>query len=66
MQIKITDNPLLIAAFGIAGAIAVIGACFFCQLAYLAFKALRQQYNRYLVEQMQLAITLKQARLVKE
>ena len=55
------QNQLLIASFAIAAVIAVLGALFCVHLSIFFAKEMRTKYNRFLISQQQLSITLKQA-----
>lgn len=65
-QIMFKANQMLVNAYGLAGAIALLGAFFGVYLSHWLVKEVRQGYNKYLVNQKQLAITMKQSKATKE
>lgn len=52
---------MLINAFGIAAAIAILGACLCVQISIILVREVRKLYNTYLIGQKQLAITMRQS-----
>lgn len=65
-SIEVSSNSMLVSAFGIAGAIAILGAIFSVHLSHMLFKEIRKRYNKFLIGQKQLAITMKQSKATKE
>lgn len=48
-RIVFAANQMLVNAYGIAGAIALLGALFGVHLSHVLFKELRKRYNKFLI-----------------
>ncbi|TNV88226.1 hypothetical protein FGO68_gene17400 [Halteria grandinella] len=57
-QIKIGENPLLIAAFALSSVIALLLTLFSLFLIYKLYKVLKKHYNEYVMKRKNLSITL--------
>ena len=56
----------MVAAFALAATISLIGAIFAVHLSIIFVRQLKTSYNKFLIGQKQLAVTMKQSKLSKE
>lgn len=61
-----SENPLLLAAFGLSALIALLGGLFSVFTAYKFYKYLKRRFNQYVQERKNLSITLKIVKAVEK
>jgi hypothetical protein len=57
--ITMSENPLLVAAFGLSAVIALFGAIISVFIAFKGYKILKRMFNNYVGKRKNLSITLK-------